>query len=161
MVLKDSKAFKMYFTNSPTLVKPRLAFKINSTRFIHKSTASVIDAGTSQINTTISDLMCELTDFQREQMENNNLTQHQVAAIHVNMESQTCTISLIGNQLQQFSFTLLTGHDERVIESCITSIDTTLAFKMMCLHGSMDTTKRDELTSSITTNKQHHHELSE
>ena len=31
----------------------------------------------------------------------------------------------------------------------------------MCLHGSTDATKRDELTSSITTNKQCHHELSE
>lgn len=109
LVLKDTEAFRAYFTRSPYLSDPKLLFELNSSGFARKSTAMTIDAGAGLVNEAITDIKRDLADFRKEQSENNSLVQRQVNAIHVNMENQTNAVALIGNQLQQFGLSLLAG----------------------------------------------------
>jgi hypothetical protein len=132
IVLKDTEAFCAYFIHSPYLTDPKLLFESNSSGFARKSTALTINAGAGFVNDVITELKCDLADFQKEQSENNSMVQRQVASIHVNMENQTNAVTLIGNQLQQFGLSLLASHDEKAIEGRISTIDNNLAFETQC-----------------------------
>ena len=158
LVLKDTKAFCAYFTRSPFLTEPKLLFDLNSSGFACKSTAMTIDAGAGLVNDAISDMKRDLADFHKEQSENNTLVQRQVAAIHINMESQTNTVALIGNQLQQFGLSLLAGCDEKVIKSKITAIDNNLMFEAQCLQMTDDPAKKLSIKTNISTLQTKHRE---
>jgi hypothetical protein len=150
LVLKDVEAFRAYFAQSPNLTDPKLLFESNSSGFARKSTATTIDAGANVVNDAISGLKRELADFRKEQNENNNLVQRQVAAIHANMESQTNAVALIGNQLQQFGLSLLAGRDEKAIEGKIYAIDNSIAFENQCLRTTENPAEKHMIATNIT-----------
>jgi hypothetical protein len=150
IVLKDTDDFRTYFANSPNLTDPKLLYELNSSGFGRKSVASVIDAGASFVNDAINSLKREISDFRKEQSENNSMVQRQVASIHVNMENQTNAVTLMGNQLHQFGLSLLAGRDEKAIESRISGIDNSLLFEMQCLRSTDDVTQKASIQSAIT-----------
>ena len=100
--------------------------------------STLIVSGAGLVNEAITDMKRDLSDFRKEQHENNNLVQCQVAAIHVTMESQTNAVALIGNQLQQFGLFLLASRDEKAIEGKIALIDNSLHFESQCLRSTDD-----------------------
>ena len=83
IVLKDTDAFCTYFAKFPFLIEPKLLFELNSISFARKSTTTTINAGAGVVNDAIADLKRDLTKFRKEQTDNNNLVQRQVAAILV------------------------------------------------------------------------------
>jgi len=109
----------------------------------------LIDAGASIVNNAINEIKHELANSRRDQNENNNLVQHQVAAIHIDMENQTNAVAQIGNQLKQFAHTLLAGHDEKAIEGKIHALDNNIAFKTQCLWCQEDPVKQTVINSYI------------
>ena len=138
LVLKNIDGFRTYFTNTPLLTEPKLLFELNSIGFARKSFTTTIDAGATIVNDAILDLKRDITDFRREQTENNSMVQRQVASIHSNMESQTNAVTLMGNQLHQFGLSLLAGRDEKLIESRMSAIDSSLMFEAQCLQVADD-----------------------
>lgn len=158
IVLKDAEAFHTYFSLSPLLTEPKLLFELNSAGFVRKSVTSTIDAGASLVNDAISGIRRDLTDFRKEQLENNNLVQRQVASIHANMESQTNAVALIGNQLQQFDLALLAGRDEKANESRISVIDNNLAFEVQSLRYEDDKEEKLIIKRNIKSLKSQRHE---
>lgn len=153
IVLRDIEAFRTYFARTLFLTDPKLLFESNSSGFARKSTTTTIDAGAVVVNDGISKLRCDLTDFHKDQNENNNLVQRQVTSIHVNMENQTNAVALIGSQLQQFGLSLLAGRDERVIEGRISAIDNNLVFETQCMRSTDDPTEKAALSSTSPTSK--------
>ena len=151
LVLKDTEAFRTYFARFPLLTEPKLLFELNSIGFAHKSLTTTIDAGAALVNDAIADIKRDLTDFRKEQSENNNLVQRQVASIHVNMENQTNAMTLMGNHLHQFGLSLLAGRDEKIIEAKISAIDTSLMFEMQCLRNADDPTEKAAVKANIST----------
>ena len=149
LVLKDSENFHTYFTHSPLLTSPKLVFILNSTGFGRKSVTSTIDAGAGLINDAIADLRRDLTDFRKEQTENNSLVQHQVAAVHINMENQTRALTHLGNQQHQFGLSLLAGRDEKTIENRLSGIDNKILFEMQCLRMTDDLVEQNTIKSCI------------
>jgi len=149
-VLKDTEAFRTYFANTPYLTDPKLLFESNSSGFTRKSTATTIDSAAGVVNNAITELKRELTDFRKEQNENNNMVQRQVAAIHVNMENQTNAVALIGNQLQQFGLSLLASRDEKAIEGRIYALDNSIAFEIQCLRTKEDPMEKAAINANIT-----------
>ena len=135
LVLKDTDAFRAYFTRSPLLTDPKLLFELNSSGFIRKNLSSTIDAGAGLINDAISDIKRDLADFRKEQGENINVIQRQVTTLQSNMDNQVNAVALIGSQLQQFGMSLLAGRDEKAIEGRIYSLDSNIAFETQCLRS--------------------------
>ena len=113
----------------PSLTDPKLLFKSNSSGFVRKSVSTTIDAGASVVNDAINKMKRELAEFRRDQNENNNLVQHQVAAIHIDMENQTNAVAQIGNQLQQSALFLLAGHNEKQLKEKFMLLTTILPSK--------------------------------
>jgi Reverse transcriptase (RNA-dependent DNA polymerase) len=150
IVLKDADAFRTYFAHSPDLIPPKLLFESNSSGFTRRSTASTIDAGATVVNDSITELKRDLADFRKEQVENNSLVQRQVAAIHVNMENQTNAVALIGNQLQQFGFSLLAGREEMVIKNQISDLDSRLSFETIISRTTDDPVEEKTAKTNIT-----------
>ena len=150
-VLKDNVAFREYFTHSPLLSDPKLLFELNSIGFARKSTTATIDAGAGAVNEAITDLRRDLADFRKEQNVNNLLVQRQVASIHDNMENQTNAVALLGNQLQQFGLSLLSGRDEKMIEAKISAIDNNLSFETQCLRTTDDLKEKTVIKANIST----------
>jgi hypothetical protein len=149
VVLKDTAAFQTYFARSPNITEPKLLFELNSTGFARKNVMSTIDAGAGVVSDAISDLRRDITDFRKEQTENNNLVQRQVAAIHTNMENQTAAMSLMGNKIHQFGLSLLAGHDEKAIECQISAIDNSLMFESQCCCFAIDPDEISLLRANI------------
>ena len=124
---------------------------MNSSGFARKSTASTINAGAGLVNDAITELKHDLANFWKEQSENNSMVQRHVASIHANMENQTNTVALIGNQLQQFGLSLLAGCDKKAIEGRISTIDNNLAFETQCLRTTEDPIEKASIKANITT----------
>ena len=149
MVLKDTDAFHTYFSRSPLLTEPKLLFELNSTGFARKSITSTIDAGAGMVNDAIAGIRRDLTDFRKEQTENNNLVQRQVACLHTNMETQTNAIAAIGNQQQQFNLALLATRDEKAIESRMSILDGSIAFELVCLRFTDDAEEQTAIRQNV------------
>ena len=153
IVLKDTDAFHTYFSNSPLLTEPKLLFELNSSGFARKSITSTIDAGAGLVNDAIAGIKRDLTDFRKEQTENNNLVQRQVASIHTNMETQTNAIATIGNQVQQSNLAFLASRDEKAIESRIAILDGSIAFELACLRFTDDAEELADARRKLATLK--------
>jgi hypothetical protein len=138
IVLKDLEAFCAYFINSPLLTDPKFLFELNSVGFSRKNLVSTVNSGAGMVNDAITDMKRDISDFCKEQTENNNLVQRHVTAIHTTLENQSNTVALIGNQLHQFRLSLLSGRDEKAIEGKIAIMDNSLNFETHCLHMSDD-----------------------
>jgi len=148
---KRTEAFQTYFANSATLIPPKLVFEVNSAPFIRKSTTAAIDVVLVSSTPLLPTSKREMSDFRREQMENNSLVQRQVAALHTNMENSDSSSCPHWKPASTIWFLpLLAGRDEKAIESRIASIDSSLAFELMCLRGSCNDDEKRELLNSLS-----------
>ena len=161
LVLRDLTEFRTYFTHSPLLTDPRLLFDVNSSGFARKSLTSTIDAGAGLVSDAITEIKRDISDFRKEQSENNNLVQRQVAAIHVNMESQTNALMLIGNQMHQQGLSLLAGRDEKAIECRKSAVESNLMFEMMSYRLATDLQQKTAINDSITALQKERRELAD
>ena len=149
IVLKDTDAFRAYFIRSPLLTDPKLVFELNSTGFARRNLVTTINAGAGAINDAITDMKCDISDFRKEQTENNNLVQRQVASLQTNMDNQSNAIALIGNQLHQCALSILASRDEKAIEGKIAVIDNSLAFESQCLRSTDDPKEKTTIKETI------------
>jgi Reverse transcriptase (RNA-dependent DNA polymerase) len=149
MVLKDTERFRSFFSLSPLITDPKLVFELNSIGFARKNMVSTINAGAGIVNDALNDMKRDLSDFRKEQIENNDLVQRQVAALHTNLDNQSNVIALIGNQLHQCALSILAGRDEKAIEGRISVIDNSLNFETQCLRSTNDPAEMKSLQQTI------------
>ena len=161
LVIRDLTDFRTYFTHSPLLTDPRLLFDLNTSGFARKSLTSTIDTGAGLVSDAITEIKRDLSDFRKEQSENNNLVQRQVAAIHTNMESQTNALMLIGNQMHQQGLSLLAGRDEKAIECRKSAVESSLMFEMMSYRLAHDLTQKTTINNSIMALQKERRELAD
>jgi hypothetical protein len=77
------------------------------------------------------------------------------------MKDQTNTFALIGNQLQQFSLSLLASRDEKAIEGRISAIDNNLTVETQCLWTTEDPVDKASIKANISTLQDEQHELTQ
>jgi Reverse transcriptase (RNA-dependent DNA polymerase) len=149
LVLKDIELFRAFFALSPLITDPKLLFELNSTGFARKNMVTTINSGAGSVNTAIADMKRELSDFRKEQTENNCLVQRQVSTLHVSLDNQSNAIAHIGNQLHQCTLSMLASRDEKAIEGKISVIDNSLNFETQCLRSTKDPAEIKALQQTI------------
>ena len=160
-VLKDTEAFRSYFTRSPLITEPKLLFDLNSSGFTHKNTTSTIAEGAGLVNEAIADLKRDLNDFCTDQNKNNNKVQRQVAYLHADIETQSTAIASISNQINQYGMSFLARRDERAIEGKIFAIDNLIMFESVCLRTTSNPNQIAAIESKMLTLQEDRRELSQ
>ncbi|KAK7013902.1 hypothetical protein R3P38DRAFT_3277657 [Favolaschia claudopus] len=159
-VLNSQKDFLDFFRPEVSRVQPpRLPYLINKEGVIRApSVVDVFQRGAKSVETIITSLTNQFTEFRREQQAHNNATTHQLAGLQPGHLATAEHLKQLSISLTNHSHALFALSHERETRSLLTSIQLQLQSERLSLRFLSDS-EREEVTQSIDALKKQEREL--